>query len=255
MPDINISIPDWCFYTDVLEPAAYYERLAHMGVAGVEMVEPQRMDAARAAGLNIVNVAAPGMAKGLTRREHHATLLPAIRDTIAHARGNEVGQIIVFSGNRSDDATEDFANLIHGLGHVIPDAEAAGVVLTFEMLNGVDHPGYFADRPEIGWALTQQLPSHAFKLLYDVYHMARVGADIYREPTIHVNAIAHMHAADIPDRSRPIELGEINYRRIVRAARDAGYTGYWGLEFIPRDPVMDELNEAVALFLSFGASG
>lgn len=254
MSDMKVSAPDWCFYTDIMEPEEYYDRLRHMGVAAAEMVAPERMDAARAAGLEIVNIGAPGMVEGLNRVENHPTLVPEILNAIAQAKARGIPHVIVFSGNRDgqDDAV-GVENVARGLEQVLPDAEAAGVVFTFEMLNGYDHPDYQADRMHYGLELLARLPSPSLKLLYDIYHMARTREDIYTQPIEQLDAIAHFHVADIPDRSLPVELGNIDYRKIVHAARDAGYAGYWGLEFIPRAPVMQELEEATALLLSFGA--
>jgi hydroxypyruvate isomerase len=252
MPDIKISAADWCYYTEVLEPSEYYDRLAHMGFSGAEMVAPERMDAARAAGLELVNVNAPGMTEGLNRREHHARLVPQIRETIGQARENGVPQVIVFSGNRAgQDDAEGLDNVVRGLEQVLPDAESAGIVLTFEMLNGFDHPDYQADYSQYGFDVVKRLPSPSLKLIYDIYHMARVGEDVYAEPVAHLADIAIFHVAEVPHRTPPVELGETDFRTIVHSVRDAGYDGYWGIEFIPSGPVMEELAEAAALFLSF----
>jgi DNA polymerase-4 len=56
--------------------------------------------------LRILNMAGPGMTRGLNRREHHAELLPAIRDAIAHAAAHNIPMVIVFSGNRDGGSTQ-----------------------------------------------------------------------------------------------------------------------------------------------------
>ncbi len=252
MSDIKLSAADWCYYTEILDPNEYYDRLKHMGFSGAEMVAPERMADARAAGLELVNINGPGMTQGLNRREHHDVLVPKIRETIAQANAFGVPQVIVFSGNRDgQDDSEGLGNVARGLEQVLPDAEAAGVVLTFEMLNGSDHLDYQADYSQYGFDLVARLQSPSFKLIYDIYHMAREGEDIYHEPVEHLADIGIFHVAEVPDRTLPVELGEIDFRRIARDVRAAGYHGYWGIEFIPRGPIMEELSEAAALFLSF----
>ena len=90
---------------------------------------------------------------------------------------------------------------------MLPDAEAAGVVLTFEMLNGSDHLDYQADYSQYGFDLVARLQSPSFKLIYDIYHMAREGEDIYHEPVEHLADIGIFHVAEGPDRTLPVELG------------------------------------------------
>ncbi|MCL2423727.1 MAG: response regulator transcription factor, partial [Micrococcales bacterium] len=67
--------------------------------------------AARSAGLEIVTMTAPGMQKGLNRREHHAELVPQIQDAVAQAAAENIPFVIVFSGNRDgQDGREGLAN-------------------------------------------------------------------------------------------------------------------------------------------------
>ena len=59
--------------------------------------------------------------------------------------------------------------------------------------------------------------------------------------------IAHYHTAGVPGRHELDDSQELNYRAIVRAIADIGFTGYLAHEFIPtRDP-MTSLRAAVVL--------
>jgi hydroxypyruvate isomerase len=255
MKPIKLSAPDWCFYPKLGNPARYYDTLKEIGMDGVEMLDPSRYAAARSAGLEIVTMSGPGMTKGLNRLEHHAELIPQIRDAIQHAGQNHIPILIVFSGNRAGQEDKDgINNCRRGFDALLPDAEQAGVVLGFEMLNGSDHPDYQADRGQFGFELAEEIGSPWFKLVYDIYHMERMGDDSVYDIVNHLPAIAHLHVAESPNRSAPLGDGNIRHSQIIPAVLKAGYQGYWGLEYIPgkgegnqQEPLV-ELTQAVALF-------
>lgn len=262
MAAIKLSAAEWCFYSKLGDPARYYATLKELGIEGAEMVDPSRYEAARAAGLEIITMSGPGMTTGLNRLEHHAELIPHLRDAIQHAGENRIPILIVFSGNRAGQANKQgIANCRRGFEAVLPDAERAGVVLGFEMLNTYDHPDYQADRGLFGFELAEAIDSPWFKLVYDIYHMERMGDDSAYDLVNHLPAIAHLHVAESPQRSVPLADGSIRHSQIVPAVVKAGYQGYWGLEYIPgkgdrhQDEALDELRQAVALFRWLTARG
>src|SRR5208337_2042079 len=97
-PSLHHSAADWCFFKAPMDAADYYRRLKAIGYDAVEMAAPQHWPLVRAAGLSLLNVSGPGMARGLNRAEHHAELLPQVRALIATAAANRIGAIILFSG-------------------------------------------------------------------------------------------------------------------------------------------------------------
>jgi hydroxypyruvate isomerase len=176
---IKLSVPDWCCFPKLGEPSRYYHILKTLGIDGVEMVDPSRYKAARAAGLEIINVAGPGKIQGLNHREHHTELLPQIRETIQQAQTQRIPLVIIFSGNRQGASDRDgFENCRRGIEALIPDAEKARVLLGFEMFNVFDHPDYQADHGSFGFELVRAVDSPWLKLLYDIYHMERMGDNI-----------------------------------------------------------------------------
>ncbi len=246
---MRLSAPDWCFFRDGVDPLAYYRGLRDLGISAVEMVHPSRWAAARAAGLAILNLSGPGKTVGLNRLGLHGELLPAIRREIATAQQAGIPHLILFSGNRDgqDDAVGQ-ANVITGLKALAGDAERAGVTLIFEMFNDQDHPDYQADRSAYGLDVARAVSSTAVKVLYDIYHMSRMGEDVVHDITANLDLIAHLHTAEMPRRSIPRKDGAIPYGGIIQAVQAAGYQGYWGLEFVVQGEVMNEVAEAVATF-------
>lgn len=249
---IKLSAPDWCFYREEIGPGAYYEKLREIGYNGVEMVDPVRWPAARAAGLSILNIAAPGIDQGLCRKEHHDELLPRISDAIALAAQNEIPHVIIYSGmggGLADD--EGMKNCRHGIERLLPETAGTGVTLVFEMLNIHDHPDHQANRGSYGFELARQISSPHLKILYDIYHMERMGDDGAADIIAQLPLISHLHVAESPGRGCPQADGTIKYNEIVPKVIAAGYEGYWGMEFEPGQDVLAELTKAGRLFMEF----
>lgn len=244
---MKISAPDWCFFRPGMDPADYYAKVRSLGVGAVEMVPEERFAAAREAGLEILNLAGPGMAEGLNRTEHHAQLVPAIQEVIHQAAANEIAAVIVFSGNRAGQPDEEgLAHVEEGLRRLLPEAEAQGVELWFEMLCARDHPDYQADRAAYGFELHRRLQSPSLKILYDVYHMAQMGEAFTSDLAANRASIAHVHLADLPKRGCPSSDERIPFRSLIHDLTESGYEGWFGLEFFPKGDPLADLERAVA---------
>ncbi len=246
-----LSAPDWCFYRqrEGVDPAAYYRGLRDAGITAVEMVAPERWQVARDAGLKLLNLSGPGMRQGLNRREHHPALIAEITSLIARAARESIPHIIVFSGeNAGQPAIEGRAHCATALRVLAARAADAGVTLIFEMLNSFDHGDYQADGSGYGFSLAAEIASPGLKVLYDVYHMARMGEDVSRDISTHVDWIAHMHVADPRGRKVPLSDGVMRWRELHDRAAVCGYRGYWGLEFLPEGDALIEIRRAAAVF-------
>jgi hydroxypyruvate isomerase len=254
MSGILQSVPDWCFFKEGMDPVSYYRELKKLGYAGVEMVDPKRWDAARAAGLKIVNLGAPGIVDGPNKKARRAELVPQIRRSLETAAANGIPQVIVFSGNRQgQDDADGFAQCLSAYKELARDAERLGVTLAFEMLNKHDHPDYMADRSRFGFDLVKAVGSPRFLALYDIYHMQRMGEDALADILSNLEIICHLHVAGSPRRDFPGTRQDIDYGVIVKTVQAAGYTGFWGQEFLPGtgDPFA-ELEAALMLFNRYG---
>jgi hydroxypyruvate isomerase len=230
-----------------MDPADYYAEVRSHGVGAVEMVPEERFGAARAAGLEILNLAGPGMMQGLNRRENHATLLPEILSAARIASEHAVPAVIVFSGNRAEQPdSEGLAQVAEGLEQILPEVESLGVALWFEMLCARDHPDYQADRSAYGFELHGRVDSPALRILYDVYHMSQMGEDVSADLSTELDRVAHIHLADLPKRGCPSSDERIAFRSLLSQVVSAGYAGWFGLEFLPAGRPLDDLGRAVA---------
>ncbi len=258
MTGLKQSAADWCFFRGQADPVGYYRRLRELGYQGAELVPPERWSAVKAAGLKLVNVGAPGMQKGLNRKEHHSELLPQIRSLIQAAAENGIDHIILFSGNRDGQPDEaGLQNTIAAGKALASQAEAAGVGLVLELLNSFDHQDYQADSGTYIFEFARAVSSPAVKVLYDVYHahrMLRAGAPGVCLPDDllnHLEYVGHIHVAGSPKRDFPGSQQEIDYRSLVAQVHAAGYRGFWGQEFVPAGDPFAELAEARKLFDSY----
>jgi hydroxypyruvate isomerase len=59
--------------------------------------------------------------------------------------------------------------------------------------------------------------------------------------------IAHYHTAGNPGRGPLDDTQEINYKPIMEAIVETGYTGYVGQEFLPKGDPLDDLRAAVVV--------
>ncbi len=249
---MKFSVPDWCFFAAAKRsPEDYYGELKSLGFDAVEMVDPSRYAAAKAAGLKILNLSGPGMTEGLNRIEHHKELIPKIETCVEEAAANEIGAVIVFSGNRRGQFdSEGLLNCRKALERILPLAEAKGVEIHMEAFNVYDHVDYQADSSRYMFGLAKALKSKAFKALFDIYHMEMMGEDAVGVIPAFLPSIGHLHVAEARTRAMPVADGFIDYRRIVKAAIAAGYSRHWGLEFLPEGDVFAELKSAKELLSS-----
>ncbi len=248
---MKFSAADWCFAGKAgCGPEEYYAKLKGLGFSAVEMVEPSRRAAAKAAGLEILNLSGPGMADGLNRKENHKELVPKIKDCIEEAASCSIGAVILFSGSRKGQPDcEGLRNCRAALEELLPLAASRKVELHFEGFNVYNHEDYQADSSRYMFSLAKSLKSPFFKVLFDIYHMEMMGEDcasVLASPS-NVAMVGHLHIAEAKTRTAPVPDGAIDYPRVVKAALKAGYSRFFGLEFIPQGDVFAELAAAKAL--------
>lgn len=244
------SVCRWCYKDIPLDALARAAR--DLGIASVELLEPEEFATVTAAGLTCAMTNAPGeprtrITKGFNRLEHHAWLIPLYTERIAQVSAAEFPNLICFSGNRGgvgDD--EGLQACAAGLRALTPIAERAGVTLCMELLNSrVNHPDYQCDHTAWGAALVRAVGSTRFRLLYDIYHMQIMEGDVIRTIRDNAASIAHYHTGGVPGRHEIDDGQELNYPAVMRAIRDTGFTGYVAQEFVPVRTPLDSLADAV----------
>ncbi|HEY6061872.1 MAG TPA: TIM barrel protein [Gemmatimonadales bacterium] len=239
-PFAGIPLPEFC-------------RAARgMGLAAVDLLQPEEWAAARDAGL-VCSLGYPSkrrdfIATGFNDRANHPMLIRELEETIPLAAQAGVPSVITMFGNRagkSDD--EGAAACIEGLRRVAPVAEAHGVTVCVELLNSkVDHADYQGDHTAFGVRVVTGVGSPRVKLLYDIYHMQIMEGDVIRTIRDHIAHIGHFHTGGVPGRHELDDTQELNYHAIAGAIADAGFAGYVAHEFEPTREPLVALREAVA---------
>ncbi|MDP6539530.1 MAG: TIM barrel protein [Planctomycetota bacterium] len=241
----------WCYGGPLEELAALCARL---GMSGIDLVHPDQWPVLEKHGL--VCTITPtmergyGIGRGLNRPEHHEGHLEVIRERIDRNAEAGFDNILVFSGNRSDDLSdaEGLENCAAALRQIVGYAEEKGQVIQMELLNSKrDHKGYMCDRSRWGVDLVQKVGSDAFKILYDIYHAQIMEGDVIATIREHHEHFGHYHTAGVPGRRNLDENQELNYPAIMRAIAESGFAGFVAQEFIPEGDKVAALTQAVEL--------
>ena len=179
----------------------------------------------------------------LNRKENHDELeqLDARGDRRSGGR-TACPNIITFSGNRNGMADAEGAdNCVAFLNKVKAHAEDKGVTICMEYLNSkVNHKDYMFDHIAWGVDVMKRVNSPRVKILYDIYHAQIMDGDIVRNIRDHFQWIGHFHTGGNPGRHEIDDTQELNYRFIMQAIADLGFTGFVSHEYSPsqgNDPI------------------
>jgi hydroxypyruvate isomerase len=116
----------------------------------------------------------------------------------------------------------------------------ADITVVVEQINSVDVSSYLVPTAHEVVRLIDATGSSSVRMLYDVYHGARSGADPLKEVVEYMEVIDHIHYADCPGRVAP-GTGKVDLSELLGVLDHAGYTGAVGLEYDPRGPTAPTL--------------
>jgi len=123
--------------------------------------------------------------------------------------------------------------MLENLRRAGPLAADAGTLLTIEVLNPDDNPGYFLTSSAEALAIVRQVNHPNVRFQMDTYHLQRLEGRLLETLRANAEWIGHLQFADDPGRHEP-GTGVIEFEPLVSAAESAGYRGYIGLEFVPQ---------------------
>ncbi len=125
-------------------------------------------------------------------------------------------------------------------------AERAGLTLLLEPLDPFDAPGYLYSTVEEGAAIIADCGCDNIRLMFDCYHVGRVGGDVVATLERLLPIIGHVQIAAVPSRAEP-DRGDLDYRRVFAALERLPYNGWTGCEYKPAGRTDDGLTWARAL--------
>jgi hydroxypyruvate isomerase len=130
--------------------------------------------------------------------------------------------------------------LIANLRRAAPQAEAHDLTILLEPLNPHDMPGYFYSRVEEADRIIDRVGVPNLRLMFDAYHVGRVGDDVLALLDTLRNRIGHVQIAAVPSRAEPDE-GTLDYRAVFERLEAIGYDGWVGCEYHARAGTDDGL--------------
>ena len=250
---LNQSIAYWCFskYWDIEQTCRIAKQL---GCKSVELIEPKDWPTLKKYGLVCTLANSHWFEKGMNNPKFHEMCLSKIHEGIEACAEFGFPNVITFTGLAEDITPEDgIKNCVAGYKKIIGYAEKKKVNICLEVLNSrvpiemVGVPDYQGDHTDYCMEIVKKVGSPRMKLLFDIFHVQIMDGDIISRIRQYKDYIGHYHTAGNPGRHELDDTQEINYRPIMQAIADTGFSGYIGHEFIPtRDP-LEGLREAVEL--------
>src|ERR1700758_4795699 len=247
--NIRQAASRWCYQAIAIEQLCEYA--AHIGLQGIDLLNPEEFDVPPRYGLGCSMGYAGGAEIGsaLNRIENHTRIEEAFRKNIPLAAKAGVPNVITFSGNRKGMSDEEGArNTVIGLNKLKKIAEDNGVSICLELLNSkVDHHDYMCDHSAWGVEVVSAVNSPNIKLLYDIYHMQIMEGDLVRTMQKNIQWMGHFHTGGVPGRHELDGTQEVQWDGVMRGIVASGYKGYVAHEFVPKRDALTSLREPAVL--------
>ncbi|HEY6891720.1 MAG TPA: TIM barrel protein [Solirubrobacter sp.] len=109
---------------------------------------------------------------------------------------------------------------------------AAPITVLIEAINTHDHGPYLVSRTAEAAAFARAVGEPNVALQYDVFHMARMGEDVFAALREHIDVIAHVQIADHPGRGEP-GSGSFDFAALYALLDELGYEGWVSAEYRP----------------------
>lgn len=154
----------------------------------------------------------------------------AFRMTADYARRAGAGYIHIMAG-LAEDRKAAHRTLLANLD--LACAEAPDLMLLLEAINLHDVPGYFYSRQEQVREIIESSGAPNLRMLFDCYHVGRMGEDVVATLERCLPLIGHVQIAAVPDRGEP-DRGAVDYRSVLASLHRLGYQGWVGCEYKPR---------------------
>jgi hydroxypyruvate isomerase len=239
------SVSRWCYGRIPLDDLC--EAAKGIGYKSIELLDEKDWLIPKNHGLTCAMANGFGTIPiGFNRPDNHDKLVAAAEAMIPKAAAAGVPNIVCFSGNRAGLSDgEGIANCIAGFKRITPTAEKHGVTLCLEVLNSkVDHKDYQADHTAWAAEVVKGVDSPRLKILFDIYHMQIMEGNVIATIRANYPHIAHFHTGGVPGRAEIDDTQELNYRRVMQAIADLGFTGYVAQEFVPKRDPLTSLKQA-----------
>ena len=166
----------------------------------------------------------------------------AIDQAIDFARAIDCPHIHVMAGNSRDPQSQDV--MIENLHYAA--AKAPDLTFMIEPINTIDLPDYALNSVEQAAAIINTVAADNVKLMFDCYHIGKMGGDVIGLLKTHLHLIAHIQFASVPDRGppdlTPSYQGALDYNAVFKTITDLGYRNPLGAEYKPDGHTQNSLD-------------
>ncbi len=225
---------------------------AAAGFKAVEFMFPQDIGlvevgtALKSAGvsLELFNIRAGNWSEGerglacLAGREEE--FIANVREAIEFAVGLGVPRVNCLAGLCLGDCRQAEDILVERLAVAADMFAKHGLTLLVENINTVDMKGFLVSTTKTAFRIMDRVKRDNVKLQYDIYHAQRMEGELAATMLNNLDRIGHIQIADNPGRGQP-GTGEINYCFILEKLRESAYSGWVGLEYLPRPNTQQSL--------------
>lgn len=232
-------------------PGSTHELIAaseEMGIEGIDMLDFDEWPLLSGTQLICSLTPTHSPLEGICDAENHEQWYAVMEQAIERTSEAEFPTVVCFSGVQGDiDEDQAHTNCVTALKRIARVAERHQVTVCLELISQKRFEGYFCGSTARGVAICREVGSERIRLLYDIYQMQRSEGDIIETLRQNIDYIAHVHTGGVPGRHELNDTQELNYRTIVGALRDLGYTGFIGHEFNPTGDPVQAFKEAVSI--------
>jgi hydroxypyruvate isomerase len=174
-----------------------------------------------------------GWNTGLTKTGYEKEFLADFSEAVAVAKKMGVPNLITFVGEIQKNIAPEVqhAQIVSGLKKAGDIAGAAGVFLTLEPLNAVESPQMSVNTTAYAYKIIAEVAHPHVKVDFDLYHRQLGEGNLINtlKTGLEKGYVTFVEVGDVPGRFEP-GTGEVDYARIFRVLREAGYAGYIGME-------------------------
>ncbi|MEM9082096.1 MAG: TIM barrel protein [Planctomycetota bacterium] len=158
-------------------------------------------------------------------------ILDEIRESVEVGKRLDAAICTVLSGPFDPRQPWEYqtAQMIKNLRRCAEIAEAGGLTLGIEPINGREWPNGFMTTVPHAYLMASAVNSPACKLIFDAYHVQIETGSLLANLEAAWDQIAYIQIADAPGRNE-LGTGEINYATFFQRLRELGYDGIIGVE-------------------------
>ncbi len=133
----------------------------------------------------------------------------------------------------ADDRTTMHRTYVANLRRAARVLAPHGITLLIEPINTRDMPGYVLNHQQAAHDVVAEVGEPNLKVQMDLYHCQIMEGDVATRLRQHIEGVAHLQIAGVPDRHEP-DSGELNYPFLFELIDQLGYRGHVGCEYRPR---------------------